>query len=116
MRNHESTRMNTNLPNENDTKGTKPFLPLVFLLVLIGGGVLCFSCQLYETLGFLVGVNIVATVSTWALTTFLLGSVAVKFGMLEKASLKGVLALTLLLSTPLLLLMILFTVVGYAPF
>jgi hypothetical protein len=104
------------MTDENHTNGGQSLIPLVLLIVLVGGGVLWFSCRLYEKLGFPVGMNIAATSATWLLAIFLSGVLAVKLRACDRALLKGVLTLTLLLSAPLLFFAILFTVLGYVPF
>ncbi|MBM3879446.1 MAG: hypothetical protein FJ387_06955 [Verrucomicrobia bacterium] len=102
--------------DQNEHNGTKSLVPLVLLLVCVGGGVLWFSCQLYEKLGFSLGVNVASTLATWAVAILFCGEVAVRLRGCERALLKSVLALTLLFSSPLLFFVVLFTVLGYAPF
>jgi ABC-type Co2+ transport system permease subunit len=104
------------MTDENHTNGGRSLIPLVLLIVMIGGGVLWFSCQFYEKLGFSVGMNIAATIATWIVAILLSGVLAVKLRACDWSSLKGILTLTLLLSAPLLFFTILFTVLGYAPF
>ncbi len=101
---------------QNEPNGTKTLVPLVLLLVCVGGGVLWFSSQLYEKLRFSLGVNIAATLATWAVAILFSGVVAVRLRGCERGLLKSVLVLTLLFSSPLLFFVILFTVFGYAPF
>jgi hypothetical protein len=95
---------------------TSVFVPTVVVLVVVGCLVLWLSCRLYEWLGFLIGWNILATVATWFVSILLSARFVAKVLKLDKRLLKGALALTLIFSAPVLFLVILFTVIGYAPF
>jgi len=100
----------------NEPNDSESLVPLVLLIACVGGGVLWFSCQLYEKLGFSLGVNVALMLATWSFAVVFSGAVAVRLRWCDRGLLKSVLALTLLFSSPLLFFVIMWTVLGYAPF